>query len=171
MSNQKENECSTVTVAKKASTVTVKQKKGRGSGAWSTRQEQELIQLFREGASVEALAQKFKRTPRTVAMKLGRLGLDVAAAKIDVSGQLDIPEEPPSLEDVLKIVAAAIFKASQLGLGKTELQRLDTIATLYKAYAAGLGNYIGYRKIGAFKKYHGPYPFSIPLGGDFPLNQ
>ena len=46
-------------------------------------------------------------------------------------------------------VAGAILKASQPGLGKTELQRLDTIANLYKAYAAGLEQYVGYRKIEA----------------------
>jgi len=38
-------------------------------------------------------------------------------------------------------------KACEPGLGKTELQRLDVIANLYKAYADGLERYVGYRKI------------------------
>jgi len=82
-------------------------------------------------------------------VKLERLGLNLAATRLEVSGDLKMPKELPSLEEVLKIVAAAILKASQHGLGKTELQRLDTIANLYKAYAAGLEQYVGYRKIEA----------------------
>jgi transposase-like protein len=116
---------------------------------WSAQEEQELLEAYKQGASVEALAQKYKRSPEAIKMKLKRLGLDVVAAKLDITGQLNIPNELPSLEEVLKIVAAAIMKACEPGLGKTELQRLDVIATLYKAYAAGLEQYVGYKKIEA----------------------
>jgi transposase-like protein len=116
---------------------------------WSAQEEQELVEAYKQGASVEALAQKYRRSPEAIKMKLKRLGLDVVAAKLDITGQLNIPNELPSLEEVLKIVAAAIMKACEPGLGKTELQRLDVIATLYKAYAAGLEQYVGYKKIEA----------------------
>jgi transposase-like protein len=116
---------------------------------WSAQEEQELLEAYKQGASVEALAQKYRRSPEAIKMKLKRLGLDVVAAKLDITGQLNIPNELPSLEEVLKIVAAAIMKACEPGLGKTELQRLDVIATLYKAYAAGLEQYVGYKKIEA----------------------
>jgi hypothetical protein len=116
---------------------------------WTAREEQELLEAYKQGISVEALAQKYRRSPDAVKMKLKRLGLDVVAAKLDITGQLKIPDELPSLEEVLKIVAAAIMKACEPGLGKTELQRLDVIATLYKAYAAGLEQYVGYKKIEA----------------------
>jgi transposase-like protein len=116
---------------------------------WSAQEEQELLEAYKQGVSVEALAQKYRRSPEAVKMKLKRLGLDVVAAKLDITGQLNIPNELPSLEEVLKIVAAAIMKACEPGLGKTELQRLDVIATLYKAYAAGLEQYVGYKKIEA----------------------
>jgi len=136
----------TVTVPQKTKTETVKQKHA-GPGAWTREQEKELVKLFNEGASIEALAKRYRRSPAAIKKKLQRLGLDVLAAKAEITGQLEIPKQLPSLEEVLKIVAAAITKACEPGLGKTELQRLDVIATLYKAYADGLERYVSYRKI------------------------
>lgn len=117
---------------------------------WTTKEEKTLVDLFtKQHLSIKALAAKFNRRPKTIENKLRRLGLNVAAAKIEISGELEMPKDLPSLEQVLKIVAAAMDKACQGGLGKVELKRLDTIATLYKAYAAGLEQYVGYRKIEA----------------------
>lgn len=138
---------SIVFVQEKTETKTIKPK--RGPGTWSRTEEQELLKLAQQGASIEALAEKYKRSPEAIKKKLQRLGLNVVAGKLDLTGVLEIPQELPSLEEVLKIVAAALYKACQSGLGKTELQRLDTIATLYKAYAAGLEQYVGYKKIEA----------------------
>ncbi len=135
-----------VSVPKKTGTVTVKHS---GPGAWSRIEEKELAALARNGLSLEALAKKYQRSPKAIRLKLQRLGLNMAATKLEVSGDLKIPKDLPSLEEVLKILAGAILKAAQTGLGKTELQRLDTIANLYKAYAAGLEQYVGYRKIEA----------------------
>ena len=59
------------------------------------------------------MAKKYKRSPRAVKVKLERLGLNLAATRLEVSGDLKMPKELPSLEEVLKIVAAAILKASQ----------------------------------------------------------
>ena len=122
-------------------------RKGAGPGAWTRQQEKELLQLFEEGYSIEALAERFGKSPAAVKKKLQRLGVDIVAAKIQITGPLEIPKELPSLEEVLKIVAAAIQKACEPGLGRTELQRLAVIADLYKAYADGLERYVGYRKI------------------------
>jgi len=114
---------------------------------WRAEEEQELLRLWREGTSVEALAEKYKRTPDAIKMKLKRLGVDIVAAKIEITGPLEIPKELPSLEEVLLLLAGALKKAAEPGLGKTELQRLGVIADLYKAYADGLERYVGYRKI------------------------
>ena len=125
--------------------------KGLLPRTWTRKQEQELVQLVTQDAppSIDALATKFKRTPAAIKKKLERLGINVVASKLEITAQLDIPKELPSLEAVLKIVAAAMDKASQPGLGRIELQRLDTIATLFKTYAQGLERYVGYRKIEA----------------------
>jgi hypothetical protein len=114
---------------------------------WRVEEEQELIRLWREGTSVEALAEKYKRTPDAVKMKLKRLGVDIVAAKIEITGNLDIPKELPSLKDVLRLLSGALNKAKEPGLGKTELERLKVIADLYRAYADGLERYVRYSKI------------------------
>jgi hypothetical protein len=114
---------------------------------WRAEEEQELLRLWREGTSVEALAEKYKRTPDAIKMKLKRLGVDIVAAKIEITGPLEIPKELPSLKDVLRVVAGAIEKAKEPGLGKTELERLKVIADLYRAYADGLERYVRYTEI------------------------
>ncbi|MGB9960296.1 MAG: hypothetical protein ACPLKQ_07245 [Candidatus Bathyarchaeales archaeon] len=59
------------------------------------------------------------------------------------------PHTLPSLEEVLLLLAGALKKAAEPGLGKTELQRLSAIAALYKAYESGLEKYVDYRQIEA----------------------
>lgn len=114
---------------------------------WTKEEVKELVQLVRARSSVEELAERFNRSPKAIRSKIKRVGLDLAASKMKVTGSLEVPKKLPSLEDVLKIVAGALDKACQGGLGKTELNRLQTIATLYRAYAEGLEQYVGYRKI------------------------
>lgn len=122
-------------------------RKGAGPGAWTRGQEKELLKLFKEGYSIEALAEKYGKSPAAVRKKLQRMGVDFIAAKVQVTGPLEIPKELPSLEEVLLLLAGALKKAAEPGLGKTELQRLGVIADLYKAYADGLERYVAYRKI------------------------
>lgn len=47
------------------------------------------------------------------------------------------------------LLAGALKKAAEPGLGRTELHRLETIATLYKTYESGLEKYVNYRQIEA----------------------
>jgi hypothetical protein len=47
----------------------------------------------------------------------------------------------------LKIVAAALKEASGAGVSRTELYRLNVLATLHKTYNEGLENYVCYREI------------------------
>ena len=115
---------------------------------WTNDEERELIRLFsEEKLSVDALAVRFNRRRKAVENKLRRLGLNVATSKSELTGDLGLPSDLPSLENVLKVVAGAIEKARQPGLSKIELQRLDTIANLYKAYEGGLEKYIQWSKI------------------------
>lgn len=118
-----------------------------GNRQWRPEEEQELLRLFREGASIEALAEKYGRTQDAIKMKLKRLGVDIVAAKIEITGPLELPKELPSLKEVLRVVAGAIEKAKEPGLGKTELERLKVIADLYRAYADGLERYVRYTEI------------------------
>jgi len=118
---------------------------------WKAVEEKTLIDEFKKAGGspivISKLAKRFNRSPEAVAKKLGRLGLNVVGAKIEVTTTIEKVKNLPSLEEVLKLVAGALQKATEPGLGKTELQRLSTIADLYKAYVDGLERYVQYRKI------------------------
>jgi len=121
---------------------------------WKPEEEKQLIEEFRKSGysttAIPQLAKRFNRSPDSVWQKLRRLGvlgLNVGGAKFEVSSTFERVKDLPSLEEVLKIVAGALQKATEPGLGKTELQRLATIADLYKAYVDGLERYVRYRDI------------------------
>lgn len=114
---------------------------------WSAAEEKLLVELAEADLSLDAIAERLNRKRDAVRMKLARMGFNVSDGYVTMTDSLKLPEELPSLEQVLKIVAAAIQKACEPGLRKTELQRLAVIANLYKAYADGLERYVGYRKI------------------------
>ena len=123
---------------------------------WKRADEKELIEEWKKAggnrAAIPKLAKRFERSPEAIVQKLRRLGiygLNVVGAKSEITTTFEHVKELPSLEEVLKIVAGALQKATEPGLGKTELQRLDTIATLYKAYVDGLERFVRYRDVEA----------------------
>lgn len=123
---------------------------------WTPETEKALIDDFRrENCRPEAIpkiARKLNRTDDSVYQKLRRLGLiglNVGGARIQVSSTFEIAKNLPSPEEVLKIVAGALNKATEPGLGKTELQRLSTIVDLSKEYREGLKEYVNYKAIEA----------------------
>jgi hypothetical protein len=119
--------------------------------AWKPSEERQLIEQFKKGGcrkdDIARLARIFNRSPEAVLKKLQRLGLNVVAGKFDVTATFERPSALPSLEEALKIVAGALEKATEPGLAKTELQRLEVIAALYRAYESGLEKYVNYRAI------------------------
>jgi hypothetical protein len=117
---------------------------------WTNDDERELIRLFsEEKLSIDTLAVRFNRRRKAVENKLRRLGLRVVSSKSDLTEDLELPPDLPSLENALKVVVGALDRARQSGLSKIELQRLDTIANLYKAYEGGLEKYLQWSKIEA----------------------
>ena len=121
---------------------------------WKQADEKKLVEEFKRlgctQSAIPQLAKRFDRSPEAIAQKLRRLGvygLNVVGGKIQVTTTFEKVKDLPSLEEVLKILAAALHKATEPGLGKTELQRLDTIATLFSKYVDGLERFVQYRKI------------------------
>ena len=121
---------------------------------WKQTEEKELIEAFKKAGcrseAIPQLAKRFNRSPDAIKQKLhrlGLLGLNVVGTKFSVTTTFETPKTLPSLEEVLKVVAGALQKVQEPGLGKTELQRLGTIADLYKAYVDGLERYVRYRDI------------------------
>jgi len=120
---------------------------------WKPEEEKELIEEFkRAGGSptvIPKLAKRFDRSPEAIIKKLGRLGLNVVGAKIELTTTIKTSKVLPSLEEILQIIAGAIQKAREPGLGKTELQRLDVIVSLSKEYREGLKEFVRYSEIEA----------------------
>jgi hypothetical protein len=88
-------------------------------------------------------------------MKLARLDLDVVVQNPTESrtttnatnADLDLPEELPSIQEALQILAGALEASRKSGLDKVEVQRLQVVATLARTYKDLLADYVNYRAI------------------------
>jgi hypothetical protein len=58
-----------------------------------------------------------------------------------------VPEELPSVEEALKILAAALKALETPGLSKTEVMRLRSVIQAASAYQAKVAEYMDYRGI------------------------
>jgi hypothetical protein len=63
------------------------------------------------------------------------------------STELIIPKELPSIEEALKLLAAAINALQTPNLSKVEIARLRSIIQAVKTYKELLADYINYRQI------------------------
>jgi hypothetical protein len=123
---------------------------------WKPAEEKALIEQFKQSVSdptvVPQLAKRFNRSPEAIQQKLRRLGvygLNVVGSRAAVTTTFEATKDLLSPEEVLKTVAAALKKATEPGLGKTELQRLGTIVALSKEYREGLREFVNYQQIDA----------------------
>jgi len=123
---------------------------------WQPAEEKELIEEYKRlgctQSAIPQLARRFDRSPEAIAQKLRRLGvygLNVVGSRAEITTTFEEVKNLPSPEEVLKIVAAALQKATEPGLGKTELQRLGTIVALSKEYRDGLREFVNYQTIEA----------------------
>jgi hypothetical protein len=114
---------------------------------WTKEEVEKLRKLLKADQPLEVVAAELKRTSDAVKKKCKRLGLEVVGAKGYRTTTLKLPKELPSVEEALKILAGALEKASECGLDKVEVQRLQVIATLARTYKEILADYINYREI------------------------
>ncbi len=113
---------------------------------WTAEQEAELKALVEANASVTEIAAKFQKTPGAIIVKCQRLGLQLEA-KGYVKSSICLPRELPSVEEALRMLAGALKAAVKPGLDRVEVQRLQAVATISKAYKELLTDYINYREI------------------------
>lgn len=73
-------------------------------GWWTREEVKEVVRLVRARSSVDALAERFNRTPRAIKAKIKCVGIYLAASKANVKGSLKTPKKLPRLEE-----ACAIF--------------------------------------------------------------
>ena len=120
---------------------------------WTVEEEKQLRQLLKAGKSVRAIAKILGKTRDCVRMKIARLELEVvvqeSAESRTTTSSLILPEELPSVEESLRILAGALEASCKSGLDKVEVQRLQVVATLAKTYKELLADYVNYRGIEA----------------------
>lgn len=113
---------------------------------WTTEQENQLKELITANKTIEAIADQLEKTPGAIILKSQRLGLNLQTYGY-ITTPVPIPRELPSIEQTLKTLAGALKEASKPGLNRLEVARLQSIATLSKAYKDSLADYVNYRAI------------------------
>ena len=123
---------------------------------WPTEDEQKLTSWFRSGTvDLRVLAFSFegKYTEEGIRQKL--INLDLLREQQQVqpncccSSKLELPKDLPSIEDTVKILAAALEALKSPGLEKNDVFRLRTIITGAKVYKDLLSDYVNYRGLEA----------------------
>jgi len=130
---------------------------GKGK-PWPTEDEQRLKQLFESGKrdyGVLSAAFQGKYSENAIYQKLLDLGLiskeEEAKKKHSSSSTTNLkrPAELPSVEEVLKTLAAALKMLETPGLEKSEVLRLRGIIAGCKIYKELLADYMDYRGLEA----------------------
>jgi hypothetical protein len=125
---------------------------------WPTEDEQRLRKLFESGSKDYGLLSKTfqgKYSENAIYQKLLDLGLvskeEEARKKRTSSSTLTLkrPAELPSVEDVLKTLAAALKSLETPGLEKSDVLRLRGIIAGCKIYKELLADYMDYRGLEA----------------------
>jgi len=114
---------------------------------WTVEEEIQLKKLVEAKTPIDVIADTLGRQAPAVLVKCQRLGLQVGGHV--TAAAISVPAELPSVEDALKKLAGALEAASAPGLSKVEVQRLQVVATLARAYKEILADYLCYREIEA----------------------
>ena len=120
---------------------------------WEADDEKMLRKLFVEGTvDFGMLASQFKGkySVEGIRQKLIKLGLLLREQQRSkklrcCSSRLELPAELPSVEEILKILAAVLMRGSEGGLEKAEVQRLQVVANVARTYKDMFADYLDYR--------------------------
>ena len=120
---------------------------------WTVEEEKQLRILLQENKSIRAIAKAMGKTRESVRMKLARLEVVVQGEKnmrsTSTTANLVLPPELPSIEEKLKVLAAALTALETQNLDRTEVLRLRGIVQGVKVYQELLGDYLDYRGLEA----------------------
>lgn len=115
---------------------------------WKKSDVEKLRGLIEQEESWDVIAAELDRTVDAVKMKAKRLGLNVVVEGGKGSTTTnDLPEELPSVEDVLKVLSRVLKQLDRPGLEMSEIQRLQAMVATIRTYEHMLGNYLHYRDI------------------------
>ena len=97
---------------------------------WTVELEKQLRELVELGKSAAKIAVVLEKSYASVSSKIKRLGLQVDDDGLSgslLSSTLELPDELPSVETVLKKAAAALAGLETPGLSKVEVMRLRAL--------------------------------------------
>jgi len=115
---------------------------------WKKDDVEKLRRLVIEKQSWQVVAAELKRGVDAVRMKAKRLGLSVVVDRGRGSTTTnDLPEELPSVEEALKVLARVLKAFDEPGLEMSEVQRLQAMVSTIRTYEGMLANYMRYREI------------------------
>ena len=119
---------------------------------WTKEQEKKLKELITEGKNLKEIAAALEKSEGAVKKKMGRLGLEVVVQDKKFSGttttfNLPIPEDLPSIEMQLRVLAGAIEKLQKDNLDKIDVMRLGRLIAGVGKYKELFADYVGYREI------------------------
>jgi hypothetical protein len=122
---------------------------------WSVDEERLLRRLVEEGKSLGEIAAVMGKSREAVRQKKFNLGLwgrvEEQRTRLSkssfVSSRLEAPPELPNVEESVKILASAMLKSVEPGLGSEEIRRLQVVADLATRYRQAYAEYMDYRGV------------------------
>lgn len=119
---------------------------------WSVDEERRLRKLREDGKTVAEIASRIKKSEGAVKQKLARLGLKQVVVTsqnegVTTTSGLIIPEDLPSVEDQLKVLAAALEALKDQDLKKNGILRLRAVIQGVKTYKELFVDYVNYRAL------------------------
>jgi hypothetical protein len=126
---------------------------------WSVVEEKRLLDLMKEGMSLEDIAEALGRSPEAIDMKAKRMGFPVPRRKMSCengaksnfnSSTTTTPkplepvnaEDLPSIMQAMQLLWAAAMRLQQADLDPAEVRRLRLLITTVKSYVHLLGNFL-----------------------------
>jgi len=119
---------------------------------WTKERERALIVMFQMRKPFDVIAGALGTTEESVQMKIRRLGLEVVEREknqCSTSSRLSLPQELPSIENIMKRLSAALSGLEIPGIDKKEIVRLRSFIQGAKVYEELLADYVQYREVEA----------------------
>ena len=118
---------------------------------WTKEQEKQLQDLLASGISVIDIAKKMGKSSHAIRMKIGRLELKEVGPDEKKCGpttsKLDIPDDLPSIEMQLRVLAGTIKALQKGGLEKVDVMSCGRLISGVKTYKELFVDYVGYCEI------------------------
>jgi hypothetical protein len=119
---------------------------------WTVEEEKQLRALIESGCNAHEISAKLHKPPNAIYEKAKRLGLKVIISRKTrkiITSNVEVPEDLPSVEEQLRVLAAALNELKIPGLDQAEVLRLRSIIQGVKIYKELFADYVDYRGLEA----------------------